>query len=103
MAVGGGVIEAMRLPTKSPLGCGGLKSFLLAGVLLLAGPGWAGVVERTLVIDAPASVAAGQDLAVTISASTNAGQGEQVGFLQNGDGTLGGGDIYLGGLGQIDD
>jgi hypothetical protein len=59
-----------------------MKSILLAGALLWAGSGRAGAVERTLVIDAPASVAAGQDLPVTISATTNAGQGEQVGFLQ---------------------
>lgn len=39
-------------------------------------------VERQLEIVAPAAVAANQVAQVTISASTNAGRGEQVGFLQ---------------------
>jgi hypothetical protein len=50
--------------------------------ILLLALGRAGAIERTLEIVVPASVAAGQELNVTISASTNAGQGEQVGFLQ---------------------
>ena len=66
----------MQLPT-----CMGMKRCLLAGALFMA-LGRAGAVERTLRIEAPASVAAGQELTVTISASTDAGQGEQVGFLQ---------------------
>jgi hypothetical protein len=39
-------------------------------------------VERTLNIEAPETVISGRDFAVTISAGTDAGQGEQVGFLQ---------------------
>jgi hypothetical protein len=58
-----------------------LKPSVLAAAFLL-GLGSAGAVERTLRIEAPATVAAGQELVVTISASTDAGQGEQVGFLQ---------------------
>ena len=54
---------------------------LLVGALLLA-LGRAEAVERTLQIEAPVSVAAGQELPVRIFASTDAGQGEQVGFLQ---------------------
>jgi hypothetical protein len=53
----------------------------MTGALLLA-LGRAGAVERILRIQAPASVPAGQELMVIISASTDAGQGEQVGFLQ---------------------
>lgn len=54
---------------------------LLVGALLLA-LGRAEAVERALLIEAPVSVAAGQELPVRIFASTDAGQGEQVGFLQ---------------------
>lgn len=39
-------------------------------------------VERSLKIEAPAVVRAGKDQQVIISASTDAGSGEQVGFLQ---------------------
>ncbi len=59
----------------------GLKRSLLVGALLLALDN-AGAVERTLRIEAAASVVAGRELMVTISASTDAGKGEQVGFLQ---------------------
>lgn len=58
-----------------------MKRSLLGATLLLT-LGRVGAVERVLRIEAPASVAAGQELVVTISASTDAGQGEQVGFLQ---------------------
>jgi len=58
-----------------------MKRCLLAGALFLT-LGRAGAVERTLRIEAPGSVGAGRELTVTISASTDAGQGEQVGFLQ---------------------
>jgi len=58
-----------------------MKRCLMTGALLLA-LGRAGAVERILRIQAPASVPAGQELMVIISASTDAGQGEQVGFLQ---------------------
>ena len=58
-----------------------MKRCLMTGALLLA-LGRAGAVERILRIEAPAAVAVGQELVVTISASTDAGQGEQVGFLQ---------------------
>ena len=54
---------------------------LLAGALLLTGrPALA--TERLLQIDAPAATTAGKPLVVTVTASTNAGRGEQVGFLQ---------------------
>jgi hypothetical protein len=39
-------------------------------------------VERTLIIDAPDSVSASEEIRAIISASTDAGVGEQVGFLQ---------------------
>lgn len=39
-------------------------------------------VERILEIDAPTTVVAGTPVAATITARTNAGGGEQVGFLQ---------------------
>lgn len=59
----------------------GMKRCLMVGALLLS-LGRAGAVERILRIEAPASVTAGQEAIVTISASTDAGQGEEVGFLQ---------------------
>jgi hypothetical protein len=58
-----------------------LKCGLRFGLLLLAlQPAVA--VERTLRLEAPATVVTGQTAEVVISASTDAGQGEQVGFLQ---------------------
>jgi hypothetical protein len=51
----------------------------IAGCLMLVA---AGAVERTLHVEAPATAATGQPLGIEISASTDAGQGEQVGFLQ---------------------
>jgi hypothetical protein len=53
---------------------------LLLGALLVT-LSQARAVERTLRIEAPAMVAAGQPLSIVISASTDAGKGEQVGFL----------------------
>lgn len=50
--------------------------------LWLGGVSRGEAVERTLQIEAPATVREGQSLAVAIAASTDAGQGEQVGFLQ---------------------
>jgi hypothetical protein len=50
--------------------------------LLLALPGFAGAIERTLTIKAPTRISSGQAFTVTVSAGTDAGQGEQVGFLQ---------------------
>lgn len=47
--------------------------------LLWLGP--VGAVERELRIEAPASVVAGQSFTAVITARTDAGQGEQVGFL----------------------
>lgn len=38
-------------------------------------------VERTLLLDAPPVVKAGSDVTVAISASTDAGQGERIGFF----------------------
>lgn len=57
-----------------------MKLGVLVG-LLLATPIMTYAVERTLAIDAPASITADQNLVVTIGASTDA-VGEQVGFLQ---------------------
>lgn len=71
----------MNLLPKTVLRSTRLRWCLLAGAMLAA-CGTAGAVERTLKIEAPASVRPGQDLAVTISAGTDAGKGEQVGFLQ---------------------
>ena len=50
--------------------------------LLLLGMARAQAVERTLSIQAPATAAAGQAFEVVLSAATDAGHGEQVGFLQ---------------------
>ena len=58
-----------------------IKRCLLLGALGLAF-GRVEAVERKLHIEAPATISPGQPLAVTIFASTDAGQGEQVGFLQ---------------------
>lgn len=71
----------MLMWTDNLTGWAGMKRCLLIGVMFIA-LGRAGAVERSLRIEAPASVSAGQELVVTISASTDAGQGEQVGFLQ---------------------
>jgi hypothetical protein len=56
------------------------RGLLFGGLLLALIP--AAAVERTLRLEAPATVVAGQTAEVLISASTDAGQGEQVGFLQ---------------------
>ncbi len=53
----------------------------LLGVLFVALTAPALAVVRDLRIVAPLTAAAGQDLAVTFIASTDAGQGEHVGFL----------------------
>jgi hypothetical protein len=58
-----------------------MKKCLLTGGLLAALVPM-GAVERTLKIEVPASVGAGKDISVMLSASTDAGKGEQVGFLQ---------------------
>jgi hypothetical protein len=52
-----------------------------AGLLLLL-VDRAAAVERYVRIEAPATVAAGQPFQVVLAAGTDAGQGEQVGFLQ---------------------
>ena len=70
----------MLKQTNGLMGWMAMKRLLLGAALLLTGR--AGAVERTLRIEAPATVIAGRELAVTISASTDAGHGEQVGFLQ---------------------
>jgi len=54
----------------------------MLAVILLGAPHTAESVERTLSIDAPDSVGASDEIRVSISASTDAGAGEQVGFLQ---------------------
>jgi hypothetical protein len=58
-----------------------LRGLLLLSALLL-GTVTAGAVERILRIDAPATVKPGRALTVTVFAATDAGQGEQIGFLQ---------------------
>lgn len=58
-----------------------MKVMGLIAVLGFALP-LAGAVERTLRIEAPANAAAGQPIPVVFFASTDAGAGEQVGFLQ---------------------
>jgi hypothetical protein len=58
-----------------------MKPVIWLGMLLVTVASSA-TVERTLRIEAPEAVTSGRDFAVTISASTDAGQGEQVGFLQ---------------------
>lgn len=68
----GDQLSAYRLGLK-PVGWLGIFLLLVAS---------AAAVERTLRIEAPVSVATGAQLAVTISASTDAGQGEQVGIFQ---------------------
>jgi|APLak6261667961_1056064.scaffolds.fasta_scaffold00194_12 hypothetical protein len=66
----------------------------LAAAVLLGGLLAAEAVERELKIEAPASIRAGQDLQVKISAGTDAGNGEQVGFLQA-DSSIDGGKTWL--------
>ncbi len=61
--------------------CMVMKRGLLLGALLMA-VGRVGAVERTLLIEAPATTVAGQPLLAAVHAFTDAGQGEQVGFLQ---------------------
>jgi hypothetical protein len=56
------------------------RSLLLGSFLLACGR--SGAVERALRIESPATVGAGKPVDVTISASTDAGNGEEVGFLQ---------------------
>jgi hypothetical protein len=67
--------------SSHPTGKLWIKRCLLLGALGLA-LAQAAAVERKLYIEAPATIGAGQPLTVTIAASTDAGQGEQVGFLQ---------------------
>lgn len=57
------------------------RPVLLLG-MWLAMLGSAGAVERTLKIEAPVAIRAGQEIKVTISAGSDAGKGEKVGFLQ---------------------
>lgn len=79
------------------MGCGIINrsgasgNSLWLAALLLLGP--AGAVERALRIEAPASVVAGQPFTVVITASTDAGQGEQVGFL-HAEGSVDGGKTW---------
>jgi hypothetical protein len=67
----------------------GLVAAVLLGSLLSAS-----AVERELKIVAPVAIRAGKDLQVTISANTNAGNGEQVGFLQA-DSSIDGGTTWV--------
>jgi hypothetical protein len=74
-------MKAMITPSRILPGCTWKRGGLLVGAMLMT-LGSAGAVERTLRIEAPASVRTDAELTVTISASTDAGKGEQVGFLQ---------------------
>jgi len=79
MAAGEIVMVSMQTRRRTGLAMIRRGLALGFGLALLAR---AGAVERILRIEAPATVVAGQPLTVTIRASTDAGQGEQVGFLQ---------------------
>lgn len=59
----------------------GLRGLVL-GALCGALNATAGDVTRTLSIAAPDQVAPGVDFTVTVTASTDAGEGEQIGFCQ---------------------
>lgn len=74
-------MDTMTMRNHCHTGWLGMKQFLLLGALLLS-TARAGAVERILQLVVPATVVAGGGLKVTVSASTDAGQGEQVGFLQ---------------------
>ena len=63
--------------------------FLLAAAVI------AGAVERKVSIEAPAQIGANSDLSVMISASTDAGAGEHIGFFQI-DASLDGGKKWAG-------
>lgn len=63
------------------IGLRGWKESLFVG-LMLSVVASSHAVERTLAIEAPETIAAGEIASVTISASTDAGVAEQVGFLQ---------------------
>ena len=67
----------------------GLVAAVLMGSCLSAE-----AVVRELTIETPASVRAGEDLQVRIAAVTNAGNGEQVGFLQA-DSSIDGGKTWV--------
>lgn len=78
---GRGVMGNMKLPfglsaARSLVGRLMLHALLMVTSVRLA------AVERRLEIASPAAVAAGEEVQVTISARTDAGQGERVGFLQ---------------------
>lgn len=58
-----------------------LQKLLLLSGLVLASAVTSWAVERELRLESPVAVPADQQLVVTVSASTDAGHGEQVGFL----------------------
>ncbi len=61
-----------------------MQRFILVLSLLisLTAPAWAAAAaKRTVQVQVPASVAPGAEVAVSVAASTNAGAGEQIGFL----------------------
>jgi hypothetical protein len=60
----------------------------LAALVSVAG------VERTLKIEAPTAVRAGKDVLFIVAASTDAGAGEQIGFLQA-EASVDGGKIWV--------
>jgi hypothetical protein len=70
----------------------GIRRVLGLG-LLLVGLVQAHALERTLAIQAPATAAAGQPFDVVLAATTDAGHGEQVGFLQA-DVSINGGETW---------
>jgi hypothetical protein len=67
--------------TKKLLSSGGLKALSLAVAVWASLPALH-AVERTLEIIAPSSVTPGESFLVIVKASTNAGQGERIGFFQ---------------------
>ncbi|MBI2517741.1 MAG: hypothetical protein HYV95_12625 [Opitutae bacterium] len=81
IGLGRGVMGKMKFPHGTVAAWLGMGRCAL-GVLLALVSVRLAAVERRLEITAPAAVAADKNAEVTISASTDAGRGEQVGFLQ---------------------
>lgn len=56
-------------------------TFCVLAILLMVAAVPARAANRSIVISAPTEVAAGSSVSVSISASTDAGRGEEIGFL----------------------
>lgn len=76
----GAVRVILRMRINHFLRGGRWAAVAMVAIGLFAGR--AAAVERTVFVDAPAKVVPGANFSVVILASTDAGQGEQVGFLQ---------------------